>query len=228
VLGQATGNFRLIRFTTAGLGGSHHLPPYSILCASPWGPHPNGLFVSGLPKGSLETAKVGLPQLCKAIISCSYLQSGWGLKKSCSSYRDLSNGVLHSIFTHGSWVDSWLFVVRSQTANLTPSLSFYHNLCFSCPNGSFEPILDIYTSISFQWYKEIFNVRCFDLCNRSLKVWESIGTPTLKNENSLGSVSLHSHTLLGPRPWDPFSLVTSPRLRLQHHHAWAPTFWWII
>jgi hypothetical protein len=26
------------------LGGSHHLPPYSILCASPWGPHPNGIL----------------------------------------------------------------------------------------------------------------------------------------------------------------------------------------
>ncbi len=186
MLGQATGNFRLIRFTTAGLGGSHHLPPYSILCASPWGPHPNGLFVSGLPKGSLETAKVGLPQLCKAIISCSYLQSGWGLKKSCSSYRDLSNGVLHSIFTHGSWVDSWLFVVGSQTASLTPGLSFCHNLYCRCPNGSCEPILDIYTLIAFQWYKELLNARCFDLYNCSLKVQKSTGTPTPKRKAHLG------------------------------------------
>jgi hypothetical protein len=31
------------------LGGSHHLPPYSILCDSPWGWHPNGHFVPGLP-----------------------------------------------------------------------------------------------------------------------------------------------------------------------------------
>jgi len=40
-----------------GLGGSHHLPLYSILCASPRGPHPNG-FLS-LPSGSPEIAKVG-------------------------------------------------------------------------------------------------------------------------------------------------------------------------
>jgi hypothetical protein len=29
-------------------------PPYSILCASPRGPHPNGIFVSGLSNGSPE------------------------------------------------------------------------------------------------------------------------------------------------------------------------------
>jgi hypothetical protein len=28
----------------SGLGGSHHLPPYSILCAFPRGPHPNGFL----------------------------------------------------------------------------------------------------------------------------------------------------------------------------------------
>jgi len=26
------------------LGGSHHLPPYSILCVTPREPHPNGTF----------------------------------------------------------------------------------------------------------------------------------------------------------------------------------------
>jgi hypothetical protein len=42
-----------------GLEGSHHLPPYSILCDSPRGWHPNGHFVSGLPglpRGSPEIA----------------------------------------------------------------------------------------------------------------------------------------------------------------------------
>jgi len=46
------------------LKGSHHLPPYSILCASSQGPHPNGLFVLGFRKGSPETTKVGFSQLC--------------------------------------------------------------------------------------------------------------------------------------------------------------------
>jgi len=126
-----------------GLGGSHHLPPYSILCASPRGSHPNGLFVLGLPKGSLETAKVRLQQLCKAITSYSDLRSGWGLKQSCSSRQELSNIILHSICTHESRVNSQFFVIGSQIVNLTPGLSFYHNLCCKCPNKSCEPILDI-------------------------------------------------------------------------------------
>ncbi len=47
-------------------------------------------------------------------------------------------------------------MVKSQTANLTPNLSFGHNLCFKCPNGSCEPILDIYVSndikkVSIHW-----------------------------------------------------------------------------
>jgi hypothetical protein len=41
-------------------------------------------------------------------------------------------------------------MVGSQTANLTPGLSFGHNLCFKCPNESCEPILNIYVLISFQ------------------------------------------------------------------------------
>ncbi len=79
---------------------SHHLPPYSIFCASPQSSHPNDLFVLGLPKGSPETAKVGLPQLCGTITSCLNLRLGWGRKQSFSSRWELSNGVWHSIYTH--------------------------------------------------------------------------------------------------------------------------------
>jgi hypothetical protein len=32
------------------------------------------------------------------------------------------------------------------TGNLTPGLSFVHNLCCKCPNGSCKTIFDIYTS----------------------------------------------------------------------------------
>jgi hypothetical protein len=86
----------------------------------------------------------------------------------------------------GNRVDSWLSVVGSQTANLILDLSFGHNLCFRCPNGSCEPILDIYVSIAFQWYKELFKATRFDPCNRSLKIQESIGTPTPKMRIHLG------------------------------------------
>jgi len=40
--------------------------------------------------------------------------------------------------------DSQLLVVGSQIDNLILDLSFGHNLCFECPNGSCDPILDIY------------------------------------------------------------------------------------
>ncbi len=61
----------------------------------------------------------------------------------------LSNGMSHSTCTHCGWVDSWLLVVESQIASLTLGLSFCHNLCYICPNGSCKPIFDIYTLIAF-------------------------------------------------------------------------------
>jgi hypothetical protein len=115
------------------LGGSHHLPPYIIFWTFLWGPHPNG-FLSLLKV--LKLPRLELSQLCGAIISCSNLRSGWNLKQSCNSRRELSNSVLHTTCTHGSQVNSRLFVVGNQTANLTPGLSFCHNLCCICLNGS--------------------------------------------------------------------------------------------
>jgi len=44
-----------------GLGGSHHLPPYNILCTSPRGPHPNGFSLPGLLGGSPEIAPTRTP-----------------------------------------------------------------------------------------------------------------------------------------------------------------------
>jgi hypothetical protein len=91
----------------------------------------------------------------------------------------------HVAFTQGNRVDSWLFVVGSQTANLTTGFSFAHNLCFRCPNEQCEPISDIYTSIAFQWYKKLVEARSFDPCNHALKIRKSfrdsnsqIKTPT--------------------------------------------------
>jgi hypothetical protein len=123
VLGQVTGDFGFIRFTMA----------------QTWGKPP---LVSKLPG-------FGLLQLCKTITLCSDLWLGWGLKQSCSSRQELSKDVSHCTCMHSGLVNSWLFVVGSQTVNLTPSLSFCHNLCCKCPNGSCKPILDIYTSIAF-------------------------------------------------------------------------------
>jgi len=106
----------------------------------------------------------------------------------------------HATYTQGNWVDSWLLMVGSQIANLTPNLFFGHNLCFRCPNGSCKPSLNIYISIVFQWYKELFNPLGFDPCNRFLNIQKSTRTPTPKVEAPLGMwgfILSHFPTLLG-------------------------------
>ncbi len=198
MLGQATGILDSQDSPWPGLGGSHHLPPYSILYTSPRRLRPNGFFVPGLSKGSPETARVGIPSTLQGYNFLFRPLIGRGLKQSCRSLQELSNGVSHATCMHGSRVDSQLFVVGSQTANLIPNLFFCHNLCYKCPNGSWKPILDIYTSIAFQWYKELFNARCFDLYNCFLKVWKSIETPTPTMGAHLGVwvfILTLSHTL---------------------------------
>jgi hypothetical protein len=146
--------------------------------------------------------------------SCVDFRSGQGLNWSCSTCWELSNNVSHATYTQGKWVDSRLSMVGSQIAKLTPGLSFGHNLCCKCPNGSCEPILDIYTLIAFQWYNELLKVRGFDLFNCSLKFQESIGTPTPKMGVHLGSVSVLSHTL--PHSRAPFLACTLPNPCLGH------------
>jgi hypothetical protein len=159
----------------------------------------------GIPK----LPRLELPQLCEAITSCSDLWLGRGLMQGCSSCQELSNIVLHVTCTHGNRVNSRHFMVGNQTTSLNPSLSFCRNLCYRCPNRSYKPILNIYTSIAFQWYKELLNARCFDLCNCSLKVWKSTETPTPKMGGHLGVwvfILTLSCTPLGlcprkPLPW---------------------------
>jgi hypothetical protein len=99
-------------------------------------------------------------------------------KEKCSPCRELSNSMWNATCTQGNRVDFRLLVVGCKIGNLTPDLSFGHNLCFRCPNGWCEPILDIFVSIFFQWYKELFEPFGFDPCNHSLNIQESIGTPT--------------------------------------------------
>jgi hypothetical protein len=131
--------------------------------------------------------------------------------------------------TQGNRVDSRLLVVKNQIVNSTLGPFFGHNLCFKCSNGWCEPILDIYVSIAFQWYEELFDSLGFDPYNHSLNVWEFTRTLTPNMRVHLGvwgffpshSFALLGHknaTLrlsLGPYPCKPFTLVMSPRLRLR-------------
>ncbi len=94
-------------------------------------------------------------------------------------------------------------MVESQNVNLTPCLSFCHNLCCKCPNGSCEAIFDIYISRAFQWHEKHIKARCFDPCNRTLKFWESRRTP----KSPFWECECHLHTL--------------PKVGLQHY-KWIP------
>jgi hypothetical protein len=86
-------------------------------------------------------------------------------------------------------------MVGSQIANLTPNLSFGHNLCVKCPNGSCEPMLNIYVRRNFQSYKELFNPMGFGPFNHSLKIWKSIKSPIPKVGTHLGVRDSFPHIL---------------------------------
>jgi hypothetical protein len=172
------GNLGFTRLTTVQTWEKPPPPFYNIFCASSQGPDPNGILSWDSQMGVSKFPKLGLLQLEGPIILCANLWLGCGSKQSFSLHQELSNGMLHATYTQRNQVESGLLVVGSQIANLTPDLSFSYNLCFRCPNGSCEPILDIYVSISFQWYKELSNPMVFYPYNHILKIWESIGTPT--------------------------------------------------
>ncbi len=173
-------------------------PSYSIFYAWPWGQHPNVILSRDSRMGVSKFPKLGLLWLWRRITLCEDLRLRWGLKKICNLHWELFNIMWYATCTQGNWGDFWLLVVESQIGHLTPDLSFGHNLCFRYPNGSCEPILDIYVPRSFHWYKELFNPMNFDPYNCPLKTRESIGTLTPKVGVRLGvwrfipSHSLHS------------------------------------
>jgi hypothetical protein len=180
VLGLVTGTWTHKTHHGPDSGVSHHLTPYSILCASPRRRHPNGTKSwdsrNGVPKLS-RNCPGGLPELWTVITPDCGVGSWRGLNQSCSPRRDLSNAMSHSRIGHREEVDSQLLVVGSQTANLTPGPSFAHNLGCRCPNDQCEAILDIYVSRTFQWHQEHPKARCFALFCWALNIRESRRTP---------------------------------------------------
>jgi len=82
-----------------GLGGSHHLPPYSILYDWPRRLHPNVI--------NLETPKWGVPKFLKLgflphwrLITFVKTFDWNEVKKSYSLCRNFSNNMWHAIYTH--------------------------------------------------------------------------------------------------------------------------------
>jgi hypothetical protein len=160
-------------------------------------------FCPGLPNGVPKFPQLGLPQLWGSITLRADLWLRWGPKHNYSPRRKLSNTMSHATYMWGNHGDSCLLMVRSQVTfrpNLTTSLSFGYNLCLKCPNGSCEPILNIYVQRSFQWYEKVFNSLNFDPYSHSLKIGKSTRTPTPKVEAPLGvwgCIPSHFPTLLG-------------------------------
>ncbi len=102
----------------------------------------------------------------------------------------------YALYNQVNWVNSRLFVIRSQIDSLTPGPSFGHNLCFKCPNEKCEPILEIYVSKKFQWYKERHKPLSFDPWNCFLNFQESIETLSPKVRVALGMWGFtHSYLL---------------------------------
>jgi hypothetical protein len=174
-----------------------------------------------------------LPALWSPITLRADLGSKCGLKQSYSSHRELSNSMSHIVCSQVFRVDSRLLVVGSQNwqtpGSSTPGPSFGHNLRFRRSNEQCEPILDIYASRAFHWYKERHKPLRFDPSNRSLKFRESTRTPSPKAGVALGVWGFtpsHFPTLVGvpnvtpglpfgPHPCNPFALVASPKLGLR-------------
>jgi hypothetical protein len=123
-------------------------------------------------------------------------------------------------------------MVGSQIDNSTPGPSFGHNLCFKCPNEQCEPILDIYASRAFRWYKERHKTLSL---TPAIALW-SFGSPPgvhlpkwellLECECSFLHIPSHFFTLpgvcdvtprdpLGPHPCNAFALI--PGLLLSSH-----------
>jgi hypothetical protein len=189
-----------------------------------------------LSRDSRDSRPAGLPGLWSPITLWADLGSKCDLKQSCSSRRELSNGMSHVVYSQVFRVDSRLLVVGSQNwqtpGSSTPGPSFGHNLCFRCPNEQCEPILDIYALRAFHWYKERHNPLRFDPSNRSLKFRESTGTPSPKAGVALGvwrftpslsytpgSPWCDSRASLWPAPLQPLCLGHEPKARVATHLA---------
>jgi hypothetical protein len=122
--GEAT-TFPHIVFSAAGRGGY--------------------IWMAQIP-GTPEIVPTRLPELWSAITPDYGVGSQRGLNQSCRPRRDLFNAISHAQIRRREEVDSRLLVVGSQTASLTPGLSFAHNLGCKCPNWQCEGIFDMYVS----------------------------------------------------------------------------------
>jgi hypothetical protein len=96
-VGTSRGHFYTQDSPRSGLEGSHHLPPYSILCSSLPRLHPNGSFSRDSQVRVSKLSWVSNPRLWTVITPRSKLGLRQALNQSCNSRQKLFNAVLHSL-----------------------------------------------------------------------------------------------------------------------------------
>jgi hypothetical protein len=142
------GQLKHIRLTTAQTWGKPSPSPLYYTLQLSMGATSKWLFVPRLPSGSPNIPIIGTPTTLRAYNFLCMPPIAMKSKQSYISCWELSNGMLHIACMPKNLVDSWHLMVGTQIANLTPDLSFGHNLCFRCLNGQCKPILDTYVSIA--------------------------------------------------------------------------------
>jgi hypothetical protein len=149
--------------------GSHHLPPYNILCSSLPRLHPNDICSRDSQGGVPKLSRFIFPRFWELKSFDSDLRLEWNLNQSCSSPWKLSNGVLHSTCTHTEIksIPDFL-VVGNQIANLTPNPSFAYTLGCRCPNGSCKPFS---TSTLQDLSIDIKNISMWGVLTLAIKLW---------------------------------------------------------
>jgi hypothetical protein len=151
MLGQATGNLDSFDSPRPRFEGSHHLPPYSILCNSPLRLHPNGIFSRGSQSGVPKLSRFALSGIWASITF--FLRPLIKMRSETILYLPLRAFQRH-VALHLQTSRSGRFPTfsgpESNCASLIPGFSFAHNLGYICPNGSCEDIFDIHTSRPFQ------------------------------------------------------------------------------
>jgi hypothetical protein len=121
-------------------------PPYSLYYTlrSPTGVASECHFFPGTPemesRSCPECVPVGLLGLWIAITPRPNLGSGQGLNQYCSPRRDFFNDVLYSPSACRERVDSWLLVVGSQIASLTPGPSLPITWAFDVQMTNARPL----------------------------------------------------------------------------------------
>jgi hypothetical protein len=132
------------------------------------GPAPKWHFVPRLPSGSPKIPKVEIPATLGFITLYVNLPLRWGLKKSCSFHRELSNSMSHATCRHGNQGDSWLLMVGSQIVNLTFALLLAITCVWSFQIGHASPFE---TSTLQEFFHDIKNVSIQWVLTPTIFLW---------------------------------------------------------